>query len=77
MKENKTPTKPSLPAPLPYKGAPLGLHDLVMQQVRFEEKFLPHLEYTFPEEVMRKELPSSAWKPSYGFIVQVYKFIAP
>lgn len=56
--------EPTQPAPLPYKGAPLSTYDLVMQQVRFEEQFFPHLEYVHSEEAMRKELPSQKWSPA-------------
>lgn len=53
MKKN---FKPTQPVPLPYKGAPLTTRDIIMQQVRFEDAFYPHLVYTHSEEVMRKEL---------------------
>lgn len=53
---------------LPYKGAPLGIYDLVMQQVRFEEQFFPHLEYTHSPESLAKELPSQKWSPAAKFV---------
>jgi len=53
--------KPTQPAPLPYPGAPRDMREIVMQQVRHDEKFMPHLVYNFPEEVMRKELPPTKY----------------
>jgi hypothetical protein len=55
--------KPTKLSALPYKNAPLSTYDLVMQQVRFEEQFFPHIEIKHPEEAMRKELPSQKWNP--------------
>lgn len=56
--------KTTNPVPLPYRGAPLGVHDLVMQQVRFEDQFFPHHQVVHSEEVMKKQLPSSKWTPA-------------
>lgn len=55
--------KPTKPVPLPYKSAPLTTQDLILAQVRREEAYYPHLVYTFPEEVMRKELPTGKYSP--------------
>jgi hypothetical protein len=47
--------------PLLYPGAPLGVSDLIMQQVRREECRFPHYEQEFDEETMRKELPPTKY----------------
>jgi len=61
---------------LPYKGAPLGMYDLVMQQVRFEEQFFPHVEHTHSAEALAKELPTQKWSPAakYAFGSNVIRF---
>lgn len=52
---------PTKRAPLPYKGAPLNTADLIMQQVRFEEAFMPHVIYDEQHpEVMSKQLPDTS-----------------
>ncbi len=55
--------KPTQPTKLAYKNAPLGVHDLVMQQVRFEDNFFPHHVEVHSQEVMKKELPTQKYSP--------------
>lgn len=51
---------PTKAAPLPYPTAPLTAQDIIMQQVRFEEAFLPHVIYDEQlPEVMEKQLPDT------------------
>lgn len=38
MQREIKPYLPTQPAALPYKGAPRGIHDLIMQQVQREDK---------------------------------------
>ena len=68
-------------APLPYKNAPLGVYDLIKQQIEFEDRMYPHLEYKHSEEVMRKELPPQVWKPTaryvFGINIQRFAFLLP
>lgn len=60
---------PTKLAPLPYKSAPLTREDIIMERVRFEEAFLPHIIYDPQEpEVMHKELPDTKWSPASAHI---------
>jgi hypothetical protein len=36
----KNVTKPSLPAPLPYKGAPLDVRDMIAETIRKEDELV-------------------------------------
>lgn len=56
------------PAPLPHKGAPLGMQDIIMERIQFEDRLLPHLEYVFPEEELKRELPSTKWTPTVNYV---------
>lgn len=47
---------PTQPAPLPYKGAPLTVEDIILQQARYDEKFYPPMVVSTPP-TMRHELP--------------------
>lgn len=51
---------PTKYAPPAYKGAPLTVHDLILQQVNFEDRFISHVVYD-PQDpaVMSKELPDT------------------
>lgn len=69
-------------APLPYKGAPLTVQDIIQQQVNFEDQFLSHINYMPQDgETKEKELPSQVWSPTaryvFGVNVRLFKFFLP
>lgn len=49
---------PTQPADVPYKGAPHGIHDLIMQQVQFEDRgiegFVRDQSHMQPEAMARE-----------------------
>lgn len=59
-------------------GWPLTAQDILKERIEFEDRVrFAGRAVTTPESVLRYEVPSTAWKPTYGFVVQLYKFVMP
>ena len=69
-------TKKTSYCPLPYKGAPLDVHDMIMAQVRKEEKFLlmPEPATELPPPEKRLPLIKHTVTSAYVFSQNIYRF---
>lgn len=62
-------------APLP--GRPLGMRDILMECVNYEDRLIPHVEFKPSEATLKKPLPAFNLPPAarHTFGRQITKFV--